>query len=155
VVKIYLTYGTEGREGFEAKTPVSIGALPDESVDEIQAENVLEKVPELHRFIEDCYRVLRPGGKVIFSSPFYASAGAWRSPLTVRGVGEQSLNWANKKWREDNKFTELNLICNFEVQGQFAIEETWMQKSDEAKSFAMQRYLNVVQAILFTLVKDV
>ena len=152
-MKIYFTYGTETREGLESRIPLMTKDIPADSVDEIQGENVLEKVPDLIAFIDECYRLLRVGSKAIFSAPHYGHVVSWQSPLTKRAIGERSLNFADKTWREANKYTEAVVMADFEVAGQFAVEEACLQRSDDARFFWMQRYLNVAQAVLFTLTK--
>jgi ubiquinone/menaquinone biosynthesis C-methylase UbiE len=152
-MKIYLTYGTEDREGLETVGIAALANLPNDSVDEIQGNNVLEKVPHLAYFIDECYRVLKPEAKAIFSSPFYLSRNAWASPLTIRALSEYSLNFSDKAWGEQNKFTELTVHSNFEVQGSFALTQEIMTRSEEARLFWTQKYANVAEAIMFTLIK--
>ncbi len=40
----------------------------------IHAENVMEHLDKPQKFIEECYRVLRPGGKILIQVPIY---GTW------------------------------------------------------------------------------
>ena len=152
-MKIFVTYGTGTKEEFETKTPTGIQPLENESVEEIYAESVIEKVPNLISFVEDIYRVLRPGGKATLTSPHFCHVNSWASPLTIRGIGETSLNFASKEWRDAAKFTEANIIANFEVLGQFVVDQETLARSDEAKNFWIKRYTNVAQSIIFTLNK--
>lgn len=152
-MKIYFTYGEGTREGFETCSPLITENISDESVEEIQGEDVLEKVPDLIAFIDECYRILKPGAKAIFSCPFYASTRAWVSPLTRRCLSESSLGFASKDWREQVKYTEATVKADFQVEGQFAVEQSITQRADDVRAFWAQKYNNVVQAILFTLTK--
>ena len=152
-MKIYFTTGLETREGFEAKVPSAVSSLEADSVDEIQMENVIECLDDLVSFMEDCYRVLRVGAKMTISAPHYAHARAWGSPFTKRGISEMTLNFCSKDWREQNKNANYTVTCDFEVQAHFAVEESCSQRADEVKSFWMQRYLNVAQAVIFILTK--
>jgi hypothetical protein len=151
--KIFFTYGKTIREGFETFHPSQIHQFMDDSVEEVQAEDILDKVPDLKLFIEECYRILPIEKKAIFTNQYFASSGAWRSPLSIRGISEQSLNFANRKWREESKFTEFETKLNFEVQGSFALEQDVVNRFEEARQFWMRRYINVAQAVLFTLIK--
>jgi len=151
--KIYFTYGTETQEGSVTMVPLTTAHLPDESVDIIEGAGVIEKVKDLPKFIEECYRLLKVGGTAKFSSPHYASNNAWTSPLTLRGISESSLNFSSKEWRTQYKFTEIPMICDFEVVGSFSVEAECTQRSDIARNFWMHRYNNVVQAVIFTLTK--
>lgn len=153
MTKIYFDYREKTREGFETKLPMGTYQLANESVAEIQGENVLEKIPNLIAFIDECYRLLPTGGTAIFSAPHFAHANSWASPLNVRGIAETSLNFASKDWREQTQYTEATVLANFEVQVSFAVEEAISARAEEVRTFWMHRYLNVAQAILFTLTK--
>jgi SAM-dependent methyltransferase len=151
--KIYLTYTENTRDGFTSMLPDGLKALEAESVEEIQSEEVLERVPDLVTLIEECYRVLIKDGKVLFSSPYYASAQAWGNPFTVRGISERSLNFASKSWRELNKWKDKFVRANFEVACSFAIEEQVSHRAEEVRQFWMSRYLNIAQAVYLHLTK--
>ena len=151
-MKLYFSYGKEvAPEGFEKRSFV-IG-MPETDIEEISALGVLEKHPDPVAFVTACYHALKPGGKVIFASVYYASIEAWMSPLTVRGVSECSLNWASKSWREQNKFTEIETGVDFDVLVGMGIEEMVKLKSDDLQVFWRTRYNNVSKAIYFTLTK--
>lgn len=154
-MKLYLSYGTEEKEGFERCHPEEIYKFSDDSVEELHGEYVLEKVPDLVTFLEGIWRVLVVEGKANFSAPHYANVAAWRSPLTVRALSEQSLNFACLDWRKASNYTEVEVRANFEVMGNFALEQDVMNRSDEARAFWMKRYMNIAQVILFTLIKKV
>lgn len=151
-MKVYFTYDTAEKEGFTCLTPSPMVALGSDSVDEIEG-NVIEKVPNLTEFIQECYRILRVGGTAKFTAPYYTSALAWGSPLNVRGISEASLNFASKDWRVANKYTETDPVCDFEVVGNFSVDASYTQRADEVKSFWLKHYNNVAQAVIFTLTK--
>ena len=153
-MKIYFTYENKTREGCESVVPLTTGNYESESIEEISGESVLEKVENLPRFLDECYRLLKPGGKAVFSSFYYASVQAWQSPLTKRGISETSLSFADKKWREQNNFSEVDCKCDFEIQASFAIDPSVeKERSEAAKLFWLGKFNNVVQAVLFTLTK--
>lgn len=151
-MKVYFTYDITEKEGFECRNPVGRFSLESDSVDEIEG-NVIEKVPELVSFIEECYRILKVGGTAKFTAPYYTSALAWGSPSNYRGVSEATLNFASKDWRVANKYTEHPIICDFEVVGNFIVDAGYTQRADEVKSFWLKHYNNVAQAVMFTLTK--
>lgn len=152
-MKIYFTYNSETRDGYESHSPEITSDIPDDSVDEVIGEGVLEKVPNLHTFIEELYRILKKGEKAKLTSAYYASNRAWLSPLTKRALCEASLNFANKEWREQNKYSEVTVKADFRVDGNFSIEDQCVQRSEAAKLFWLARYNNVIQSIAFTLTK--
>lgn len=151
--KIYLSFNSSEREGLEKFNPIELPSILDSSIDEIQGEDILEKFPNLILFIDECHRILKPGCKAMLTCPHFLSDGAWRSPLTVRALTPQSLNFADKNWREQTKYTEAEVKANFEVQGSFAMEQDVMNRAEEVRNFWMRRYANVAQALMFTLIK--
>lgn len=150
--KLYFTYNQDSREGLEATLPEQLSRFEAESIDEVQAENVLERVPDLVEFVEQCYRILKFDSKATFSAPQYNTSRAWASPFAVRGISEETLNFASKNWREVNKCLP-GLVCDFEVTGQIAVEPGFMNRAEVARAFMTKHYGNVVIAILFTLTK--
>lgn len=148
MVKAHITLSTAPKEGFELRAPAH--QLID--LEEISCD-CIHQIPDLVAFMERCYKALPVGGKMTITAPHYASTRAWTSPLTVRGLSQDTLNFCSKDWREAMKYTELTTEMNFDVTGHFAVEEAVSQRSEEAKMFWMSRYLNVVQTIVFTLVK--
>lgn len=154
-MKLYFTYGLDEREGFERMLPFHAGHLADESVEEIQGQGLLEILPlETYlSFFEECWRLLKPEGKATFSVPHYGSSRAWAHPLAQRAFSEMSLHFLSKEWCRLNKVSNLEVRANFDVAGSFAIEETYMNRSEQAREFGMRHYNNIAQAILFTLTK--
>jgi SAM-dependent methyltransferase len=151
-VKLYISYANNEKEGFERKSPNEIYAIEANSVDEISAVGVLETVCTLTRFIEACYKILKPGGKAEFTAPYHTSNTAWADPCTIRGISELSLNFSSAQWRKDNKYP-VELDCDFAVACNFAISQEVTLRSEEVKNFWLQKYNNVVHAIVFTLTK--
>ena len=152
-MKILFTYNDEIKEGFESKNPNYIKEIETESVDAIEGNSVLEKIPDLVSFIDECYRILKFEAKASFTSAYYASIRARMSPLNIRGLSEYSLNFAQRKWREDNKYTEAVIKADFEVAAQFLLEEAIMLRSEAARVCQMKQYNNIIQAIMFNLTK--
>lgn len=66
--------------------------LADDSVDGATAIHVLEHIGRQGEsagwfyFWEELYRVLRPGGTLIFESPLYSSVWAWADPTHTRAL---------------------------------------------------------------------
>jgi len=150
--KILFTYGSDVKEGFTSMTPLGINKLNEDSIDEVEAIGVAERIPNLIEFIETLYRVLKVGSKATFVSSHYRNDLAWANPYNIRGISELSLNFASKQWRENSKFID-SVSCDFEVVGNFAIESSFMQRSEDARGFMIKHYNNVVQSVIFTLTK--
>lgn len=153
-MKIYFTYDKKEREGFHVRDLSLIRAdeVYNNEVEEIAGEGILEKIPNLIDFIEECHKLLKPEGTATFTAAHADSTQAWSDPRNIRGITQMSLNFADKTWREQNGVL-LDLNCNFEVGCNFAIDLQAAQRSEEAKNFWLSRYNNVIQSVMFTLKK--
>ncbi len=66
----------------------------DASFDSVGALNVLEHVEEPEAFLDDLVRVVKPGGKVVVSSPnFFRALGLRDYHPRMRGLGNKWRNW--------------------------------------------------------------
>lgn len=104
-------------QGVDEVVDLEKGVLPFTSgtIEEINATNVLEHISNLVALMNDCYRVLVPGGKFFIEVPYYLSPTAIKDPTHVRFFNLESfdhfdLNWAYqqqwetgiKKWHVDS-----------------------------------------------------
>lgn len=73
----------------------------DGEADYIRAIDVLEHLdhytedyePTVIKFIEECHRILQPGGKLFIQTPRYDADFLWIDPTHVRGFHEQSMDF--------------------------------------------------------------
>lgn len=56
----------------------------DNTIDELRAESVFEHFNNFIFVMDECWRVLKPEGKIIIIVPHWASEGAYRDPTHVR-----------------------------------------------------------------------
>ncbi len=70
-----LEHGSIGPDGARVEDITAL-TLPDQSLDLIVSADVLEHVPDAHAAFRETFRVLRPGGRHIFTVP--------NEPLTIR-----------------------------------------------------------------------
>lgn len=59
-------------------------SFQDESIDIIVSNDVYEHVPDIEKAMQEAYRVLKKGGKLIFSIPFYASENKTKKRAELR-----------------------------------------------------------------------
>jgi hypothetical protein len=64
--------------------------LEEGSVHHIEANNVLEHVPNLSRLMGNCLRLLATGGELRIEVPIEGAATAWQDPTHVRAMNENS-----------------------------------------------------------------
>ena len=73
----------------------------DNVADEILARDVLEHMPNFTpdnqasaiAFVNECYRILKPGGKLFMTMPHWQSKNLWIDPTHVRGYDEKSFDY--------------------------------------------------------------
>lgn len=73
----------------------------DDVADELLARDVLEHMPLFNKdnqstpikFIEECHRILQPGGKLFITVPHWQSKNLWIDPTHVRGYDEKSFDY--------------------------------------------------------------
>ncbi len=126
-----------------------------ESVKDIVCTGVLEFVPGRDRgaFMDQCYRILVPGGKMTITVPYWTS---WRAYYDSRiewpPFCEQSFLYYNKTWRETN-MKELKLECDFDFTYGYVWSADTQSRSDESRSFWTAHYANAVDALQLMLTK--
>jgi hypothetical protein len=144
----------------------------DNSVDEIECTCFVEHIPHgdsrndpFFQFFDELYRILKPAefdpnnpniatkGIARISCPYYSSSRAWWDPTHHRAISEQSFLYLNKQWRIDNKLDHYPVSCDFDFTYGYILTPEWQNRSQEAQSFAIQHYLNVVTDIQVQLVK--
>lgn len=99
----------------------------DESAEEIKAIDLLEHISpsKTIAFVQECHRILKPGGKLFIQSPHWKSPNCWIDPSHYRGFDEQSLDYfdpdtpfgKNYPYYSDKKFkVTTNLTDNMNVE---------------------------------------
>ena len=91
-----------GSFGFECRKQQGVDALcdierplplKDNSADIVHLSHVLEHVRDALSFMEEVYRICKPGGKVQVAVPYYTSRGAFRDPTHVRYITEDTFQY--------------------------------------------------------------
>src|SRR5450631_2289176 len=88
------------------------------SVDEIYSQQFLEHVPAKarYKFMDEVWRVLKPGGRAAFITPYWASQRAIQD-ITHEWppVCEAFYAYLNEAWRIINGLTHYEVSCNFDA----------------------------------------
>jgi predicted SAM-dependent methyltransferase len=127
----------------------------DESVEEIYCSHYIEHTPDLMKFMDECYRILKPGGKATFLAPYYNSVRAWQDPTHKRAISEATFLYFNKGWREQNKLEHYPIKSDFDYTYGYFFYPLWVNRSEEAKNFAIIHYTNVIMDIQAILTKRI
>lgn len=125
------------------------------SFEEFKA-NLKDSKPEVDgfiKFVNELYRILKPGGKVHIVAPYYSSIRMVGDPTHVRPIGD-SISWyLNKKWIEDNRLEHYGFECDFDVKLSYLITNELTLRSEEYRNKAILHDLNVVDDIIIDLIK--
>jgi predicted SAM-dependent methyltransferase len=124
------------------------------SVTEVFCSHYIEHTKDLVKFMDEIHRILKPGGRLNLLAPYYASMRAWQDPTHTRAISEGTFLYFNKKWRELNHTDYYPIKSDFEFTYNFIFHEMWINRSDEARNFAIQHYNNVVTDIQVMLIKN-
>ncbi|MCC6371120.1 MAG: class I SAM-dependent methyltransferase [Bacteroidia bacterium] len=131
----------------------------DESVDAIFTSHFLEHLDGFERakFMDECYRILKPSGKMRFIHPYYKSVRAVQD-FTHKWppISEHSYLYFDKNWRTINKLTHgpYNLKCDYEFNIYYTWQDPiWANKNEETRNFAVNHYFNVVADMVVDLKK--
>lgn len=112
--KIYLGAGTDAKQGFINVDMVNLDGIDvvhnlmdfpypfkNGIADEIHAIDVVEhldnytsdKRPSVVAFVDECYRILKPGGLLYIQTPGWKAEFLWIDPTHVRGFDIQSFDF--------------------------------------------------------------
>jgi hypothetical protein len=144
----------------------------DNSVDEIECSNFVEHIPHgdsrddpFFQFFDEIHRILKPAkfdpnnpniatqGVARIVCPYYSSIRAWQDPTHQRAISEASFLYLNKEWRKTNKLDHYPVSCDFDFSYGYIMSPEWQTRSQEAQTFAIQHYINVVTDIQVQLIK--
>lgn len=94
----------------------------DNCASEIKSIDVLEHMPNYTpdnqatalAFVEECHRILQPGGKLTIQVPHYNSPNLWIDPTHVRGYDPRSLDYFDP-------MTDLGRAYGYYTKGKFKV----------------------------------
>lgn len=117
----------------------------DNEVSDIITIHYVEHTRDLIMFVNECYRILEPDGKLRIVHPYLKSDRAFQDPTHVRFIPDSTWWYFNKEWRDEQKLDHCyDMPANFEVENiGAAIMEPWIHKSIESQQFALRHYWNV------------
>lgn len=127
----------------------------DESVSEIFSSHFIEHLTgeEFILFMDECYRVLVPEGKMTFIAPYYTSARCFQDPTHKQSICEAKFIYFNKAARDNMKLQHYGIKSDFDFTYGYSINAEWQNRSAEALAFAIKSYWNVIDDIHITLTK--
>lgn len=126
----------------------------DGSIEEANSSHFVEHLTQNERihFVNELYRVLKPGGKCLIVTPHWASCRAY-GDLTHQWppVSEFWFYYLSKEWRAANAPHNDGYTCDFEATWGYSFHPMLGVRNQEFQQFAMQFYKEACQDILCTL----
>jgi hypothetical protein len=130
----------------------------DGSVAEVHSSHFVEHIPGRlrGRWFDELYRVLAVGARATLITPYHASMRAAQDfTHEWPPICEASYLYFNRSWREMNRLTHgaYDLACDFDFTYGYQVNGLWAGRNEEARAFALQHYLHVVDDLHVVLTK--
>ena len=108
----------------------------------------------LIQFMEEVWRILKPGGKIRLECPYYNNESAWQDPTHRRAITESTFAYFNKQWRINSNLIHYPITTDFAIQVEgYGLYPDMTEKSVEEKKFSCRHLNNFIAYIRFTLTK--
>lgn len=127
--------------------------IESESVDEVFCSHYIEHTSDMIKFMEELYRILKPGGTAKIIAPYYTSVRAMQDPTHKQFISAERFLYFNKNWRELNRLNHYLITCDFDFTYGYDWNVNWVNRSPESRQFALNHYWNVVNDIHVILTK--
>lgn len=128
----------------------------DASVSEIVANYYLSYLTSHQRiiFFEECWRILKKGGKLVVKTPHWSCMRAISDPyFQWPPICETTFLVFNAEWRKANHCAHYPIKCDFDFGYAHVIDAELGSRNDEYKQFAIKNYTNNVLDIVVTMTK--
>jgi hypothetical protein len=128
----------------------------DSTVEEVHCSHLVEhlKPEERIHFVNELWRVMKPGAKAMIFAPHWASCRAY-GDLTHQWppISEQWPYYLNRAWREEQAPHNDGYKCDFEQTVGHAPSPVLTGRSPDYVAFALSFYKESALDILITLTK--
>jgi SAM-dependent methyltransferase len=138
--------------------------LKDGSVDAIFTSHFFEHLdgPQRAKFMDECYRILKPGGRVRHIHPYGWSSRFFQDfTHAMPPLVEASYFYFNKVWRQANKLDHYPVSCDFvglqpgtAFSCNYLADADFGLKNPEMQQFMLRHYKDAVNDIVVDLVKN-
>jgi SAM-dependent methyltransferase len=168
LVKLNVGCGREKKEGFlgvDARPFDGVDVVTDLTkpwpwadgeVEEIYASHIVEHFagPDRIHFVNEAYRVLRPGGKMTVITPHWASCRAY-GDLTHQWppVSEFWFYYLAAEWRTQHAPHNDAYTCNFESAWSYGLNGALAVRNQEFQQFAAGNYKEAINDVICTMTK--
>jgi len=135
---------------------------PDNSVSEVHCSHTLEHFDAMERvhFVNELFRVMKPGAKATVITPHWASCRAYGDPTHKwPPMAEFAFFYWKKEWRmaqaphTDITHNPRGFTCNFDVTWGYSLEPGVAARNQEYQQYAIQYLKESAQDTIATLIK--
>ena len=128
--------------------------FPEGYADEVFCSHFIEHVVDLIAFMNEVWRVMKPGGQATFVAPYYTSVWAIQDPTHKRSISEQTFLYFNREWREANRLQHYPIVADFKIEKiERVVTPAFADKTPDEITFAATHYWNVINEITVVLKK--
>jgi SAM-dependent methyltransferase len=128
----------------------------DGEVEEVNCSHFVEHLTAAERihFVNELFRVLKPGGKATIVVPHWNSHRAY-GDLTHQWppVSEMWFFYLNKQWREQNAPHNDRYTCDFDATWGYTLRPDLNMRNEEFRNYALSNFKDAAQDIVATLTK--
>lgn len=105
------------------------------------------------KFMNELYRIMKPGSKATLIAPYYSAMGSFGDPTHTRGICDFTAYYYNKEYREAMLLNHYGIETDFDVKFSYGISNDMTLKSEEVRNHAFMHELNTVDQIIFEFIK--
>ena len=119
----------------------------DASVDEVYCSHFLEHLdgPERMDFMDELYRVMKPGAKALFITPYWTGVGAVQDPTHKwPPISERSYLYFNAAARRSMYVEHYAIRCDFDAEFSGVLAPEIAKLGPQEQAFAKHHYFNAV-----------
>jgi hypothetical protein len=108
--------------------------------------------------MNELYRILKPGGTVKITAPYYTSIRFYGDPTHCRPICDWTFYYFNKEWRDENGLSHYGITANFDSHPSkcnisYYITNDMTLKSEEVRNNAFKHQWNTIEDIIIDLKK--
>ncbi len=131
----------------------------ENSVDEIVSSHFVEHLTgeDFMKHMDECWRILKPGGKMKIVHPYCFSERAFQDPTHKTFIPAARYLYFDKNWRAINKLDHYPIKSDYEFIIYYSFHndkgENWTLRAEQARNYAINHNVNVIADLIVHLTK--